>query len=87
MPKTSTPSAEVTAIVNTLKAHRGEKLSWTQVCELAGVKANNGYVASVKKALGSDLTVGEKDLEVVRTVKSKVNSYCYNPADGETDAQ
>lgn len=76
--KVNQPSAEVMKLAETMKAHAGEKLTWAQLCELAGVENKTGYLAGLKKVLGDALTVAEKDVEVVVQTKRKVNSYTYN---------
>lgn len=73
-----TYSKEAIAIADFLKANAGKKLSLAEIAEGAGVKAESGYLRAVKAILGDKLTVGAKDLEVIRTIKSKVNSYTYN---------
>lgn len=78
--KNKTISKEAQAIANVFQSHPGEKMTWAQACELAGVPAKTGYLASVKSILGADnLAIGEKDLEVEVLTKVKRNSYTYTP--------
>lgn len=71
-------SVEVKALVEVFKANKGTKMTFSKACELANVEVKTGYLSGVKKALGSNLVVGEKDTEVEVTVTKKVNSYTYN---------
>ena len=74
-------SNEVKAIIEAFKSNPGKKMSFAEVCKIAGVDAKTGYLTGVKKALKLD--IGEKDIEIETTVTKKVNSYTYNDADAE----
>lgn len=74
-------SSEVKALVNAFKEHKGEKMTFAKACEYARVENKTGYLTGVKRQLGSNLAIGEKDMEVQVSVKKKVNSYTYTPTD------
>lgn len=71
-------SNEVKSLVEIFKEHKGEKLTFANACKLANIPCKTGYLTGVKKQLGSNLAIGEKDMEVQVLVKKKVNSYTYN---------
>jgi len=71
-------SQEVKSLVEVFKTHPNEKLTFAKACELANVEVKTGYLTGVKKQLGENLIIGEKDMEVQVSVKKKVNSYTYN---------
>ena len=71
-------SQEVKSLVEVFKKHPNEKLTFAKACELANVEVKTGYLTGVKKQLGENLIIGEKDMEVQVSVKKKVNSYTYN---------
>ena len=74
-------SQEVKSLVEVFKKHPHEKLTFAKACELANVEVKTGYLTGVKKQLGENLIIGEKDMEVQVSVKKKVNSYTYTPTD------
>lgn len=79
-------SAEAVAIAKAFEANPNAKMSLADICGKAGIEPKSGYLKSVERALADKGTLvrGDKDLEVKRTITSKVNSYTFVP---NTEAQ
>ena len=49
-----TVNANGLAILNTLKAHKGEVLAFAEIANLAGIEAKTGYLTSAKKLASAE---------------------------------
>lgn len=75
--KTPTYSEPALKIVAFMKANAGRAMSLAEITTGAGVDNKSGYLASVRKILGADLTEAKDAIEVTVKVKRKVNAYTY----------
>ena len=66
-----TVNANGLAILNTLKAHKGEILAFAEIANLAGIEAKTGFLTSAKKLASAEkLAIVKRENAVKVSVKT-----------------
>ena len=66
-----TVNANGLAILNTLKAHKGEVLAFAEIANLAGIEAKTGFLTSAKKLASAEkLAIVKRENAVKVSVKT-----------------
>ena len=70
-----TVNANGLAILNTLKAHKGEILAFAEIANLAGIEAKTGFLTSAKKLASAEKLAIVKRENAVKVAVKTVTVY------------
>ena len=84
MSATKEINPSVIALVDFMKSHPNTAFTFAEMADGAGVARSTGFIRGVKAILGDSLIVGEKEVEVSKTIGAysyQLNDADYKPAE------